>query len=161
MIHPLHAPEARPQLAGEDLLPGTVVAQRNVLLDKSAFTAFAALTGDAHPIHYEEAHARSKGLRAPIAHGLLITAVTALGATDLSAQLSDSMIAMLGVEVKFVSPVFVGDTVTVRMAVGDVARKSGNRCIATFDVEVLSAQGEVHARLKQHYMLKTTLAEAS
>lgn len=144
------------QLYGQDLLPGTVVAERTVRLDEASFKAFAQLTGDAHPIHYDIEHARSKGLRAPIAHGLLITAVTALGAMPLSGQLNDSMVAMLGVQVRFMSPVFVGDTVTVSMRVASITPKSNNRCVAIFDVDVLSASGDSHAQAQQQYMLKTS-----
>ena len=144
------------QLYGHDLVPGTVVAERSVLLDAAAFKAFAQLTGDAHPIHYDAAHAASKGLRAPIAHGLLIIAVTALGAMPLSQQLGDSMLAMLGAQARFVSPVYVGDTVAVRMRVASITVKSSNRCIAAFDVDVLSTTGELHAQVQQQYMLKTS-----
>ena len=55
------------QLAGEDFTTGQVVARREVLLDERAFNAFAALTGDAHPIHYNAAYAQARGLRAPSA----------------------------------------------------------------------------------------------
>ena len=145
------------QLGGADLVPGEEVARRDVRLDEQAFAAFAALTGDNHPIHYDEGYAQAIGLKAPIAHGLLVTAMTALGATPLSERLRDSMIAMLGIETKFQSPVFVGDTVTVVLRVASVAEKSDNRCIAAFDIDVLSAAGDVHAHVTHRYMLRTSL----
>ena len=46
-----------------------------------AFRAFADLTGDAHPIHYDPAYAAATRFGKPIAHGLLLAAYTALGAT--------------------------------------------------------------------------------
>lgn len=143
------------QLAGVDLQPGSLVAHRRVLLDQAAFSAFSALTGDAHPIHDDEAYARAKGLRAPIAHGLLLTAITALGATSLSAQLRDSMLAMVGVEAEFLSPVFVGDEVQLRFLVGGVEHKSRGRSLVTFNIEVLSSAQLLHARVCQRFLLKT------
>src|SRR5690554_4174124 len=93
------------QLAATDLRVGDRVASRRVKLDSTVFDAFASLSGDAHPIHYDREYAADKGLRAPIAHGLLLLAVTALGATALSEQLHDSMIAMLNVEARYLAPV--------------------------------------------------------
>ena len=138
-------------------MPGEEVARREIRLDEEEFAAFAALTGDNHPIHYDADYARAIGLQAPIAHGLLITAMTALGATPLSDRLRDSMIAMLGIETRFQSPVFVGDTVTVVMRVAGVDKKTANRCIAAFDMEVVSATGDVHARVTHRYMLRTSI----
>ena len=148
---------ARSQLGGADLVPGEEVARRDILFDAKAFNDFAALTGDNHPIHYDAKYAQAIGLKAPIAHGLLITAMTALGATPLSDRLRDSMIAMLGIETRFHSPVFVGDQVTVVMRVAGVEKKTANRCIAAFDIEVMSATGDLHARVTHRYMLRTSI----
>src|ERR1700712_5752029 len=99
------------QLAANNLESGRLVAERSVRLDRRAFADFAALTGDAHPVHYDDDYARGQGLRAPIAHGLLVVALTALRATSLSAQLHDSMLAMVGVDAQCHAPVFAGDMV--------------------------------------------------
>ena len=148
---------AERQLGGADLVAGAQVAERRVVLDAAAFRGFAVLTGDAHPIHYDAVYAKAHGLRAPIAHGLLIVAMTALGATTLSARLADSMIAMLGVEVRFVAPVFLGDAVVVRFRVEGVTPKSANRCLAAFAIDVRSPEGELHAEATQRYLLKHRL----
>ena len=145
------------QLGGGDLVLGEEVARREIQFDAQMFADFAALTGDSHPIHYNAEYAQTIGLKAPIAHGLLIMAATALGATPLSDRLRDSMIAMLGIETRFQSPVFVGDTVTVVTRVASVEEKSTNRCVVAFEIDVLSATGEVHARVKHCYMLRTSI----
>jgi len=147
------------QLGGEDFIIGEVVAERQVLLDAKKFENFAELTGDNHPIHYSKEYAQSKGLRAPITHGLLLTALTALGAMPVSDQLTDSMIAMLGVEARFSAPVYIGDLITVRMIATGIERKSGNRCVVTFNVEILSENQDSCAKIIQHYLLKTSLKE--
>lgn len=155
MIHPLHAAAPPPgQLAGADLVPGTVVAQREFVLDAQAFRRFAELTGDAHPLHYDGAYARAQGLRAPLAHGLLLVAMTALGATELSDRLRDSMIAMLGTQARFLAPAFRGDRVTLRMKAGAVQPKSGNRCVAAFDVELAGPEGQLLATVQHQFMLR-------
>ena len=145
------------QLAAGDLRVGSVVAERQVTLDAASFEGFAQLTGDAHPIHYDQEYASAKGLRTTLAHGLLLAAITALGATPLSAQLSDSMVAMLGANARFIAPVYLGETVTIRFTVAAVDAKSTNRSVVAFDVDVLSATGEPRARVRQTFMLKTRL----
>jgi 3-hydroxybutyryl-CoA dehydratase len=150
----LGMPQDTSQLAGVDLVPGQVVARRSVVLDARSFALFAELTGDSHPIHYDNAYARAQGLRAPIAHGLLLVALTALGATPLSARLHDSMIAMLGTTARFVAPVFVGDAVTLDVKVGQVVTKSGNRCIASFDIDVLGPERQLVAAVQHQFMLR-------
>lgn len=159
MIHPL-LPGAQPQLAGADLVPGTEVARRQVRLTRAVFRAFAEASGDAHPLHYDEAFAKSHGLRAPIAHGLLLVAVTALGATPLSAQLHDSMIAMLGTQARFVAPAYEDDTVDVSLTVTGVEPKSRNRCVASFDVKV-ERGGELLASVQHQFMLRFSREEAA
>jgi 3-hydroxybutyryl-CoA dehydratase len=154
VIHPLLPAEpATTQLMGDELMAGALVAQRSVLFDRQCFEQFAAVSGDAHPLHYDAAYARAHGFAAPVAHGLLVVAITALGATTLSPRLHDSMIAMLGAQAAFHAPAFLGDRVDVRLLVRDVVPKSGNRCIATFDVEVRSGE-RLLATVQHQYLLR-------
>jgi acyl dehydratase len=148
------------QLMGADLAAGEVVARRQVLLDAASFDAFARLTGDAHPLHYDAAYARAQGLEAPIAHGLLLVAITALGATPLSARLHDSMVAMLGTTARFQSPAYVGDTVDLVTRVAGVEPKSRNRCIARFEVQLLRG-ADVIATVEHQFMLRFARKGAS
>lgn len=141
------------QLMGADLVAGEEVARRQVRLTAESFEAFARLTGDAHPLHYDATYARSQGLRAPIAHGLLLVAITALGATPLSARLHDSMVAMLGTQARFQSPAYVDDTVDLVMRVGEVQLRSRNRCVAAFEVRVLRG-ADLLATVEHRFLLK-------
>jgi len=114
------------QLFFEHFQPGQRHPGQTRLLDQAAFRAFAALTGDAHPIHYDATYARGRGLRAPLAHGLLVTAVGALGATALSARLEASMLAFLEQGMQFRAPVFEGDAVRTEFEV-DTVRLASDR----------------------------------
>ena len=84
-----------PQLFADDLVVGFHFRGAARTLTTDMFSQFAALTGDAHPIHYDEAHAANTRFGRPLAHGLLLTSLTALGATSLSRSVEDSMVAML------------------------------------------------------------------
>lgn len=148
------------QLAGADLVPGTVVAERRVAFDETSFRRFAELTGDAHPVHYDEAYARAQGLRAPLVHGLLLVAMTALGATELSARLHAAMIAMLGTSARFIAPAYRGDVLTLRTQVSAVQPKSRNRCVASFNVDLLGADGSAVASVQHQFLLRHSLEGA-
>jgi acyl dehydratase len=142
-------------------VPVTVVAQREVLFDETAFRRFAELTGDAHPVHYDDDYVRAQGLRAPLVHGLLLVATTALGATELSPRLHASMIAMLGTSARFLAPAYRGDRLTLRTTVAAVEPKSRNRCVASFDVALLAADGSAVATVQHQFLLRQTLEGAS
>ena len=116
-----------PQLFADDLAPGFRFAGEAKTLSAEMFAAFAALTGDKHPIHYDASYAAKTKFGRPIAHGLLLAALTALGATGLSEQLEDSMIAMLDEHMEFLRPVFVGDVVLPEFEVVAVESKGDGR----------------------------------
>ena len=70
---------------------------------------FAKLTGDDHPIHYDAEYAKQTRFGKPVAHGLLLMAHTALGATTLTRHVEDAIIAFVGQDCRFLKPVVIGD----------------------------------------------------
>ena len=113
------------QLFFEDLTIGLRVTGVPRRLSAKDFADFAALTGDAHPIHYDPAYAASSRFGRCVAHGLLLTSLTALGASPLSAQLHDSMVALLGQTTRFLLPAFVDDTLVATHEVVDRQMREG------------------------------------
>src|ERR1700681_3835616 len=111
----------------DDFKPGEVFKSNPHTLSERHFSAFAEITGDAHPLHYDADYARAKGWDAPLAHGLLLLGLCALGAAPISAELSDSMVAMLGNDVQYKRPAFAGDTVTPEFTVLAVEPKDDKR----------------------------------
>jgi acyl dehydratase len=142
------------QLYASDLHAGEQVAARQVTLNARAFADFAALSGDRHPIHYDRNYIAEKGMKAPIAHGLLVVAITALGATDFSDALHESMIAMTSVSAEFLAPAWEGDVVDVRLTVEDIVPKSNGKALVSMMVTVTRQDGEQLARVRQQYLLK-------
>lgn len=62
--------------------PGQVFTRPSKTLTDAHFLFFSGLTDDNHPIHYDIEYAKSTRFGEPLAHGLLLAAITALGATD-------------------------------------------------------------------------------
>lgn len=79
--------------------------------------AFAALTGDYNPVHLDDEYAASTRFGRRIAHGMLSAGL-------LSAVLANKLpgrgTVYLSQSLRFVAPVYPGDTVTARVTVTEI-----------------------------------------
>jgi acyl dehydratase len=139
----------------DDFAPGQVYPGVSTQCTVADFLTFARITGDAHPIHYDADYAAKTRFGKPLAHGLLVAAYSALGATPLTQQVHDSMVAMLEVNFRFLKPVFAGDTLTSRFEVTEVARKPGKDAgILRFRVTLTNQAGETVVEATHAYMMR-------
>jgi 3-hydroxybutyryl-CoA dehydratase len=144
-----------PQFWFEDFTPGRQFPGTSHALDEKAFTQFAQMTGDAHPLHYDAEYARKTPFGKPLAHGLLLMSMTALGATPLSAHMEASMVAFLEQGGKFLKPVLVGDTVTPLMEVAEArTTRSPVNGVVRFAVRLTNQRGEVVLEGFHTYLIK-------
>jgi acyl dehydratase len=143
-----------PQRYLDDFTPGEVFMSAPQTLSDKHFAAFAAMTGDAHPLHYDPDYARANGWDGPLAHGLMLLGLCALGAAPISRELTESMIAMLGNEARYKRPAFVGDTVTPQFTVIAVEPKDNDRGIVRLAITLSNQRGEVVLEGTHVLMLK-------
>jgi 3-hydroxybutyryl-CoA dehydratase len=143
-----------PQRYLDDFTPGEIFKSASHTLSDKHFAAFAEMTGDAHPLHYDLDYARAKGWEAPIAHGLLLLGLCALGAAPISRELTESMVAMLGNEARYKRPAFIGDTVTPQFTVVSVEPKSNDRGIVRLAITLYNQRNEVVLEGTHVLMLK-------
>jgi acyl dehydratase len=132
-----------PQRYLDDFKLGEVFKSNPQTLSKKHFSAFAEMTGDAHPIHYDVDYARAKGWDAPLAHGLLLLGLCAIGAAPISRELTDSMVAMLGNDARYKRPAFVGDTVTPQFTVLAVEAKDDSRGVLRLAIALHNQRDEL------------------
>src|SRR4051812_29366559 len=139
----------------EDFNPGRQFPGAVHVMDDASFRLFAQMTGDAHPLHYDAEYAKKTPFGKPLAHGLLLMSMTALGATPLSAHVESSMVAFLEQGGKFVKPVLEGDTVTPVLEVED-ARPASNPAngIVRFAARLVNQRGEVVLNGFHTYLIK-------
>lgn len=111
-------------------------------LTQADIVHFAGLSGDFNPIHVDHEFARTTPFRQPIAHGLLVWAMSS--GLSLYAPPMRTL-AFLGVRNwNFVEPVFVGDTIRVRSRVVEKeARARGRRGLVTWQREIFKQDGKV------------------
>jgi acyl dehydratase len=142
------------QLFLEDFQPGQVFPSVSKTLTDSHFMFFSAITGDAHPIHYDEEYARSHGWKGRVAHGLLLASICALGAAPISHALSAAMIAMVGTEVRYRGPAYIGDTLLPEFSVQAVEHKGEARGILHLTISLRNQRHELVLDGTHHIMLK-------
>lgn len=94
-------------------------------LTDAHFLFFSGLTGDTHPIHYDLEYAKGTRFGKPLAHGLLLNALTALGASSGRDRLHGFVFVEQGC--RFLKPALIGDTIRPRQEVERVWTEGGKR----------------------------------
>lgn len=128
----------------EDVEIGREFRTRGHTVTDSDLSRFSDLTHDHHPLHRDDAFARSMGFPRRIAHGLFGLALMEGLKSELGLYESTSVASLGWDQVRFRKPVVSGDTVHVRVRL-DTARPSrqGNRGVVTETVELVNERGEV------------------
>jgi len=97
--------------------------------------AFGHLCGDLNPLHMDETFAATTPFGQRVAHGLLTGAIVSTTHTELTGP----GFVYVGQELRFLGPVFVGDTITVEVTVVD--KKPAKR-ILVMDTMVRKQTGQ-------------------
>jgi acyl dehydratase len=128
----------------EDLEVGQTFTGPARTITEADVVAFAGISGDFNPIHTDAEFAKDSPYGQRVVYGLLGLSVLT-GLLDRTRLFSGSAIAMLGIrDWKFTAPVFIGDTVTVRMEIRGVHRTSrGDRGVVDRYFELINQRGEV------------------
>jgi acyl dehydratase len=111
------------------------------------------MTGDAHPIHYDDEYVKKTRFGKRVTHGLLVTAMTALGASALSSLVEDSMVAFLEQSSRFLKPVLIGDTITPELEVSELIPKTQTG-IVRLTSRVTNQNGELVLEGMHAYLIK-------
>ena len=155
MTAKLPSPEDDTQLYADDLVVGQAFSGKPHAVGDSEFMAFAALTGDDHPIHCDDAFAAHTRFGKRLAHGLLLMSMTALGATAMSRRIRDAMVAFAEQGFRVLAPVFVGDQITPNFTVESIQIKSGkDTALVRFDIDLINQAGISVLRGHHSYFIR-------
>ena len=118
MVEQSGATEDEP-LYFEDLHVGDQNLSGGRTVTEADVVNFAGLSGDFHGLHMDETFAINASYGRRIAHGMLIVAMTAglVLRLPLMRRLERTTLALAGVNVRFLRPVFIGDTIKVDLVV--------------------------------------------
>jgi phosphate acetyltransferase len=130
------------------------VTQRDILL-------FAAVSGDVNPAHVDALYAKSSRFHGIIAHGML---GASLISTLLGTRFPGPGTIYLGQSLKFLKPVHVGDTLSVRVTVAAMDPSKhrltlDTRCTNQDGELVIDGQAEVMAPTEKLRIHRTDLPE--
>ena len=112
-------------------------ASRTLTVTTAHVAAFAEMTGDYNPLHFDESFARRTKFGALVAQGGLTTGILhALVAMDMPGPGT----VFLSQDWKFVAPVFIGDTITGE---AEVVHVHETKPVTRLKVRVTRQAGEV------------------
>jgi 3-hydroxybutyryl-CoA dehydratase len=126
----------------EDFTVGVEHVTRGRTITESDIMNFAGLSGDFIELHTNEEYARQSPFGRRIAHGMLTLSISTGLMTRMN-LVTDTVVAFYGIDkLRFVKPVFIGDTIHVKKTVLDTMAKGGTAGVVTFDTSVLNQNGE-------------------
>ena len=109
-------------------------------LTDAHFLMFSALTGDVHPVHYDVEYAKTTRFGKPLAHGLLLQSLTALGASSGRGRVDGFVFIEQGC--RFLKPAVVGDTIRPRQEIERIW-KEGNKQFCRVKTALVNQRDEI------------------
>lgn len=136
----------------EDFTIGDRFKSPGRTLTDAHFLFFAGLTGDDHPLHYDDEYAKKTRFGKRLAHGLLLTSLTAVGASTLSPIIEESIVAFVEQRTRFLAPAFIGDTIYPEHEVVGLERKR-SAGLLTLRVALKNQRGETVLEGEHKYLI--------
>jgi 3-hydroxybutyryl-CoA dehydratase len=138
----------------EDYQIDQVRTSRGRTITEADIVNFAGLSGDFVELHVNEEYAKNGPFGQRIAHGALIFSIS----TGLMVQMTadhEAIVAFRGVDqLRFVAPVFIGDTIHVMKKTVDKQSKDGIRGLVAFETTVLNQDGKAVLTYIDRLMVK-------
>lgn len=136
----------------EDFKVGDRFLSPSKTLTDAHFMFFAGMTGDAHPLHYDDEYAKKTRFGRRLAHGLLLTSMTAVGASSLAAMIEESIVAFVEQTTRFKGPAFIGDTIKPEHEIVALERKR-SAGLLTLRVTLTNQRGETILEGEHRYLI--------
>jgi len=134
------APPPEHYYSFEDLSVGMAEEYFYTITDDDVL-AFGALTGDTNPVHFNKQYAAGTRFKAPIVHGMLSASYIS---TVLGTKLPGAGAIYMSQTLKFLAPVYHGETVVARAEVTDLIPEKSRavlKCTCSVD-DRLVLEGE-------------------
>ena len=102
----------------DDLFIGQTATFSKTISEADVYM-FAGLTGDFNPVHINKEYAKGTPFKERIAHGIFSAGLIS---TVIGTQLPGPGTIYLGQELKFVAPVYFGDTITATVSIEKILK---------------------------------------
>lgn len=103
-------------------------------------SSFVELTGDDNPLHVDENYARNTSFKKRVVHGMLVASYIS---TIIGTKLPGKGALWLSQSLEFLSPVRIGDQITVSV---EVIHKSDSQNVITLDIEIRTGENSIVQR---------------
>jgi len=122
-------------------------------MTEAVFLAFQAASGDAHPIHYDVAFCKARGMPGLLAHGLQTLIQSAPGAGLFPYMTEYSRVGFIEQSSRFLKPVFAGDTMYPALEIDELTpnRTTG---VVGFKTTIHNQRRELVLEGRQRYLLR-------
>jgi acyl dehydratase len=142
----------------EDFAVGACMHTRGRTITESDLMTFAGLTGDFTELHTNEEYARTTRFGQRIVHGALVFSIS-IGLTTRTNLLDDTIVAFARVDhLRFVRPVFIGDTIRVVKRVMAVEPSAIDHGTLAFHTRVLNQHDHVVVAYVDRLVVKRRVA---
>jgi 3-hydroxybutyryl-CoA dehydratase len=139
----------------EDYVVDAISTSRGRTITEADIVNFAGLSGDFVELHMNEEYAKRGPFGRRIAHGALIFSIS----TGLMVQMTrdpEAIVAFYGVDkLRFVAPVFIGDTIHVSQRVLEKQVKNAERGVIASEITVLNQDSNPVVIYITRLMVKT------
>ena len=135
----------------EDYVVGATRTSTGRTITETDIVMHAGQTGDFYPHHMDAEWCKTQDFKQRIAHGTLIFSV-AVGQTA-TAEINPEAFSYGYDRLRFIKPVFIGDTIHVRKKVADAMAK-GEVGVVTFETSVVNQNGETVLVYKDKLAIK-------
>lgn len=127
----------------EEFEVGATMHTRGRTITEADLVQFAALTGDFNPMHTDAEYSRDSFMGQRVAHGML-TISYAVGQAYQLGILERTVLGFRGLNMKFSSPVYIGDTIHAELTVAETkaARRLGGG-VVVLGIRILKQDGAV------------------
>lgn len=142
-----------------DLVVGATTTSARRTVTETDVVNFAGLSGDFNALHTDEVAAAATPFGTRIAHGLLGAAIASglFTRTALSTSLQESLIALLGVDCRFVNPLRIGDTVHVEAEITELRpTRDPSRGVVIVERRLVNHEGAVVQVITTPMLIRTT-----
>jgi acyl dehydratase len=137
----------------EDYTENLEMVSAGRTITEADIVQFCMLSGDWNQLHCDAEFAKTTPFGQRIAHGMLCLSVgTGLG--NSMGFIEGTAIAFLGLSWKFVKPVFIGDTIRLRVKLNKKRAVSPEAGMVIVDAEILNQRDEVTAKGEWTVMVK-------
>jgi acyl dehydratase len=114
-------------------------ARRSMEINHGKVAAFARLTGDRNPLHFDDVFARRMGFEGRIAHGMLVSSIVS---TLVGEDLPGVGAIFLEQHIRYAAPTYAKDTITGELKVTKVRR---DKPVITLAVRIWKSDGTLVA----------------